>query len=186
MSVQISICPHSSTKREKKTAKSSAGKNAPKGKTSREFINYLTKSKAEGSHEEPKTAVLLYKKWPPEIVLSHGIYIYEVNSTYNVTSTSPDKKPTNCKHVIWVYLFVLSIDEEDEVLPLQNLSRDEILRVLHSYAMVSHQELSSQMPATYQVPHSQMRATHHCRPLTRYLHKLNRDWHQVPTVETLF
>jgi hypothetical protein len=120
---------HSPTKRTGKSRSVNPGK--PK-RRSKYFLARLEKAKSEAGEMYVSRTVSIASDYC-RFVLNHESKSYFVDINLTPRCSCPDfGKKDICKHLVWVYLFALNVDENNDVLERKTLTLDVLASLLQN------------------------------------------------------
>jgi hypothetical protein len=126
---------HSPTKRGKKSKSSGKGKQKTSSKTwTKQELKTIKSAKSEAS-EMAITRTVKIASDHAKFSVTHGKNTYDVDICHTPSCSCPDNHPRPCKHILWVYFYVLNIKEDNSLLREKRLTKDVLQSILSKMAV---------------------------------------------------
>lgn len=121
---------HSPTKRGKKSnGRSSKAKQKSSKSWTKQELKTISKAKSEAS-EMGLTRTVKVASDHSKFLVTHGENTYDVDICHTPSCSCPGNRSCLCKHILWVYLYVLNVKEDNSLLHEKRLSKDVLQSIL--------------------------------------------------------
>lgn len=95
----------------------------------KQLANSLASAKSEAS-EMSLNGTLNIANDHVKFMVKHGLKTYKVDICHTPSCSCPDRRPCHCKHILWVFLYVLNVQEDDKCLKDKMQTRETLLVTL--------------------------------------------------------
>ena len=139
-------CSHSPTKRGRGKQAAKSGKR----EHNKQVAKSLNGAKTEAMNLDGMVQIATDHV---KFMVRHGQSSYEVDICHTLSCSCPDRRLCNCKHILWVLLHILNVQENDPLVQERRPGKDTLCKILSTPSCQSYLKQQSSQRMGQQASH---------------------------------